>query len=673
MPTPRRIRRILPEDKQYADAVNRAREALRTSGGIERESMLPSRRSTESAQRPAGGPAPERIDRAADELIEGQQEAFAESPEGIALEAIILTALRPSLYVREDKILDKLDGVSDFVREVLRNVDLHHEDEAILEENRAILETATLSAGRLDLRNGYRKYVGTGWLVDEEIVVTNRHVALLFAQRDLLEPWTFQPGRFGDDVEVELNTLAQLDMKGRRSTSVLDVLWIAEPHEPDMALLKVAPGAGAAPLTLRTTPLAKDTPVAVIGYPAEDPRDNDPSLIAKFFGEEFEVKRFAPGRVMDRGDGIRALTYDASTLGGNSGSVVVDLASGEAVGLHFQGQTNEMNTAVPCNLVAAALRQIKTQIAVPSLRLAEGEAEAPVSAAECFEERAGYDPMFLGVEVPLPETGDYALAPLKSDAGRHELTYTHFSVLQSADRRLPLVTAVNIDGNKLGHIPRTGEWRLDGRLAEAHQIGNELYRSNALDRGHMVRRLDPCWGEAGDDDAILAAQADTFHYTNAVPQHENLNQRDWLGLEDYILDSARGFGFRVSVFTGPVFREDDRPLRNQTGAEGVRIPREFWKVAVMVDTNTGALSATGYVLSHGRMIANLTEAEFVLGAYETYQVPLALIERESGIGFGALKKHDPLGVAEASEAAFGHQVRPVKGPHSLVLRPGDAQ
>jgi hypothetical protein len=29
-------------------------------------------------------------------------------------------------------------------------------------------------------------------------------------------------------------------------------------------------------------------------------------------------------------------------------------------------------------------------------------------------------------------------------------------------------------------------------------------------KGHLVRRIDPCWGE---DEVALAAEADTFHWT----------------------------------------------------------------------------------------------------------------------------------------------------------------
>ena len=50
--------------------------------------------------------------------------------------------------------------------------------------------------------------------------------------------------------------------------------------------------------------------------------------------------------------------HDCSTLGGNSGSVLLDLATGEAVGLHFAGRFLEANYAVPAAVVAARLEQV---------------------------------------------------------------------------------------------------------------------------------------------------------------------------------------------------------------------------------------------------------------------------------------------------------------------------
>ena len=80
----------------------------------------------------------------------------------------------------------------------------------------------------------------------------------------------------------------------------------------------------------------------------------------------------------------------------------------------------------------------------------------------------------------------------------------------------------------------------------------ELYNclnNNDLDRGHLVRRLDPCWGSAA---TARQANRDSNFFTNIGPQHKNLNQKLWLDLEDHILSNTDDENARVSVFVGCV-------------------------------------------------------------------------------------------------------------------------
>src|SRR5262249_26526971 len=65
------------------------------------------------------------------------------------------------------------------------------------------------------------------------------------------------------------------------------------------------------------------------------------------------VKRFQPGRLMryETVDSfhhpVEALLHDASTLGGNSGSAVVDVLTQQVVALHFAGTYLAANFSVP--------------------------------------------------------------------------------------------------------------------------------------------------------------------------------------------------------------------------------------------------------------------------------------------------------------------------------------
>ena len=210
------------------------------------------------------------------------------------------------------------------------------------------------------------------------------------------------------------------------------------------------------------------------------------------------------------------------------------------------------------------------------------------------------------------------------------MKYTNFSVVMSKSRGLAFYTAVNIDGSKLEQLERNNDvWYYDPRIEREFQYGPELYSNNDLDRGHLVRRLDPVWGSNFKD-----ANEDTFHFSNCSPQHKNLNQKTWLDLEDYILRNADVHDLKVNVFTGPVFNQNDLIYRGK-----YLIPSEFWKVVTIVKNDDNSISSTAYLQTQKQLIENL---KFVFGEYKTYQVRITKIESLTGLDFGNLRNFDPL-------------------------------
>ena len=253
------------------------------------------------------------------------------------------------------------------------------------------------------------------------------------------------------------------------------------------------------------------------------------------------------------------------------------------------------------------------------------EAGGGVTDEREFEGRNGFDRAFLPgwrIELPRP-TGAAADDVCVLRQGGTELTYRNFSTLQSKARRLPVLAACNIDGSRARTVPRVSSWKLDGRLAPDDQWGPELYRNNRLDRGHMVRRLDPVWGTL---DQAQQANRDTFHYTVCCPQMDGMNQTTWRGLEDHILLHAKADGMRVSVFTGPYLTQEDPTYRD------AQIPQAYWKVVAIV-TDDGRPSATAYRIGQDE---SLSELEYVFGAYKTYQVSVQSVARETNIDFSPL-------------------------------------
>ncbi|WP_372469012.1 DNA/RNA non-specific endonuclease [Microbacterium maritypicum] len=235
----------------------------------------------------------------------------------------------------------------------------------------------------------------------------------------------------------------------------------------------------------------------------------------------------------------------------------------------------------------------------------------------------GHDPAFLGATLALPRPAQ----PVRP------LPYPRFTVLLDPARQLAAVTAVNIDGASLQDLPRTGDWRLDERVPAAEQTGPEVYARNDLDRGHLVRRRDPGWGPV---DAARAATEATFSYPNAAPQAAGFNQSKelWLGLEDHVLAYAETTDQRVSVFTAPVLADDDPPYR------GIRIPLRFWKIAAWQGPD--GLAAAGFLLDQSELVDTREGVLAVppLGAFRTFQVPIADIAALTGIDLGPLPAAD---------------------------------
>jgi len=258
----------------------------------------------------------------------------------------------------------------------------------------------------------------------------------------------------------------------------------------------------------------------------------------------------------------------------------------------------------------------------------------------------GYDSGFLAGPVPLP----------RPKATVRDLAYPRFTVLLDPERRFAAVTAVNIDGALLREVPRTGDWRLDARVDADEQAGPDVYSRNDLDRGHLVRRRDPGWGDA--DEARDATEA-TFFYTNAAPQAAGFNQSKelWLGLEDHVLEYAEATDQRVSVFTAPVLADDDPPYR------GIRVPLRFWKVAAWQGAD--GLAAAGFVLDQTELVDTSQGVLAVppLGAFRTFQVPIEDIAEMTGIDFGPLAGADVLTTRNIRPPSW----RPLSGADDIIL------
>jgi endonuclease G len=249
------------------------------------------------------------------------------------LESIVLPLSRPVLFVQDN----------DFGTAPLK----YWQDR--LDPARGYIKPGIPAVGRIELKN-HDSYAwnGTAWLVRPNVAVTNRHVALAFAAKQNGR-WVFSTNSVGKYIQSKIDFREEYQRPDEEELDVVGILHVEEGDNPDIALLQVKPD----PARGNGIPLAKavaaNTEIVTIGYPKYDSSIPDPEMLIRIFGGIYDVKRLSPGVVTEATPNL--LKHDCSTLGGNSGSAMISLATGEAVGLHFGGSYKISNFAVPAPVI----------------------------------------------------------------------------------------------------------------------------------------------------------------------------------------------------------------------------------------------------------------------------------------------------------------------------------
>ncbi|MDR5759270.1 DNA/RNA non-specific endonuclease [Caballeronia sp. LZ035] len=340
--------------------------------------------------------------------------------------------------------------------------------------------------------------------------------------------------------------------------------------------------------------------------------------------------------------------------GGDSGSVwmAVNPKTGKVtdtlLGLHFGGEAD--GSASDCALACNAYAVFQKLEIAPWTGEPAPQAVARKRPPHDSPLRTGFDSGFLAFAVPRPTFLKRVEADLRGLAGQDSIDYCHFTAWLSASRKLPLCCAWNIDGGAKKSIDRKGlRFVKDERDGlDAFQVGDELYRHNDIDRGHLARRDDLVWGSLEE---ARQANQDSFFFTNMTPQHRAFNQSKlngkWGLLENAVLEDVVLHKLRVSLMGGPVLDPDDAAYR------GVQLPRQFWKAVFFTDDDDHANKARAFLLTQDDLLKTLKPEALELGEFRWYQVPLGKIETLTGLRFGrALHRIDTLFPERAGEPAI---------------------
>jgi V8-like Glu-specific endopeptidase len=268
--------------------------------------------------------------RAIKKIRQDNEKANLTPEESEGLEAIILLIGRPAILIQDDKFFPPPAGWE------------------ILEQVRASIEENLQSVGRIEVTGhpAGMNWIGTGFLVAKDVVMTNRHVAKEFCRMKTAATWEFEPG-----MTARIDYNEQFGSTKSAEFAIKSVIGVHSLY--DMALFKVAPkSSGGAkspkPLSIasKVAKTKEQRKVYVVGYPASDSRRNDPEEMRRIFNNIYDVKRLQPGEVMSIETTKALFSHDCSTLGGNSGSCVIDIESNQVIGLHFSGSYLESNRAV---------------------------------------------------------------------------------------------------------------------------------------------------------------------------------------------------------------------------------------------------------------------------------------------------------------------------------------
>jgi subtilisin family serine protease len=345
----------VPETALGADAIESARQYLQGDGGSELEEAVGKMVETTPA------PSAERdfVLDSVRSFVDEMRTGVVRTPKGrLGLEALILLKGRPALRVRQGGVDEEDPRAEQWGAPIY-----------MLKSGSRFKERMD-AVGRIDLDG---VHLGTGYVVGDCLVLTNRHVLQLIAyptpQRNLPTQWILKDGQCCIDFAEEPSALTTAS-----KFNILEVVQAGPLHinfeaidlkKPDFALLRVEArswsvnNALPVPLELSRTPgwMDPDKPVAIVGYPARQatlPRAPDGSVdrqgldrLLALFGADYGTKFFSPGRMKVSPAEVPITSFhDATTLGGSSGSLVVTIdAPLRAVGLHFGGAWRSENYA----------------------------------------------------------------------------------------------------------------------------------------------------------------------------------------------------------------------------------------------------------------------------------------------------------------------------------------
>lgn len=191
--------------------------------------------------------------------------------------------------------------------------------------------------------------------------------------------------------------------------------------------------------------------------------------------------------------------------------------------------------------------------------------------------------------------------------------------------------AYNLKASHMGSLERPTKWTYDystGAPATSKQVNvDNTYATYNNGDGHAKGHLIPNASRNGDEEM----QAQTFYYTNSVPQWQNgFNSGMWSALENAL--QTIGKSEEIFIVTGTAFKKvgESKTISYTStpsdSGKSVPIPNYFYKVVLKVNSTSSPTSAKAI----GFWFENKSYSN---SEYSSYAVSVDQIEEWTGMNF----------------------------------------
>ncbi len=227
----------------------------------------------------------------------------------------------------------------------------------------------------------------------------------------------------------------------------------------------------------------------------------------------------------------------------------------------------------------------------------------------CFLSLTAYRFSFDGASKNIPSCSWESVSGLELPAPlvavpEQLLSRTGYTVSYNKENKIPNWVAWHLtEEHCSGSVKRPSRAFHEDEEVPIPRATDKDYYTSGYDRGHMCPAADNKWSEE--------AMYESFLFTNICPQNHNLNDGDWLELENACRKWAMKYG-EIYIVAGPVLYGESH---KRIGKNRVVVPEAFFKVILCMQDVPKAI---GFLYKNES--GNLPMSEYVTSVDEVESI-----------------------------------------------------